>query len=146
MNIPLWYYKISRDFFQTVVTLKIWNNISELFVLCYINICWFLTLNRSLKQSWSCITMLSVIWKTLVPCIICCCSVDKSCPTLLRPHGLQPVKLLCLRDFPGKNTGMGCHFLLQGIFLTQGSNPCLLPCRWILYPELLGKHCVMSNF
>ena len=29
-------------------------------------------------------------------------------------------------DFPGKNTGMDCHFLLQGIFLTQGSNPSLL--------------------
>ena len=30
--------------------------------------------------------------------------------------------------FPGKNTGISCHFLLQGIFLIQGSNPCLL--RW----------------
>ena len=30
---------------------------------------------------------------------------------------------LCSRDFPGKNTGVGCHFLLQGIFPTQGSNP-----------------------
>ena len=29
-------------------------------------------------------------------------------------------------DSPGKNTGVGCHALLQGIFLTQGSNPCLL--------------------
>ena len=29
-------------------------------------------------------------------------------------------------DFPGKNTGVGCHFLLQGVFLTQGSNSCLL--------------------
>ena len=29
-------------------------------------------------------------------------------------------------EFPGKNTGVGCHFLLQRIFLTQGSNPCLL--------------------
>ena len=29
-------------------------------------------------------------------------------------------------NFPGKNTGVGCHFLLQGIFLTQGLNPCLL--------------------
>ena len=36
-------------------------------------------------------------------------------------------------DFPDKNTGAGCHFLLQGIFLTQGSNPGLLHCRWILY-------------
>ena len=35
--------------------------------------------------------------------------------------------------FPGKSTGVGCHFLLQGIFLTQGSNPGLLPCRQMLY-------------
>ena len=38
----------------------------------------------------------------------------------LRPCGLWPVRLLCLWDFPGKNIGVGCHFLLQGIFLTQG--------------------------
>ena len=45
-------------------------------------------------------------------------------------------RLLCLWDFPDKNTGMGCHVLLQGIFLTQGLNPHLLNllhCRWILY-------------
>ncbi|MGE2757601.1 hypothetical protein, partial [Escherichia coli] len=35
-------------------------------------------------------------------------------------------RLLCPWDFPGKNTGVGCHFLLQGIFPTQGSNPHLL--------------------
>ena len=34
------------------------------------------------------------------------------------------------RDSPGKNTGVGCHALLQGIFPTQGSNPGLLHCRW----------------
>ena len=51
----------------------------------------------------------------------------------LRPHGLQPFRLLCPWDFPGKNTGVGCHFLLQGSFLTQGSNLCLLHCKWILY-------------
>ena len=38
----------------------------------------------------------------------------------------QAARLLCPWDFPGKNTGMGCHFLLQGIFLTQGLNPGLL--------------------
>ena len=38
------------------------------------------------------------------------------------------VGLLCPWDSPGKNTGVGCHFLLQRIFPTQGSNPCLL--RW----------------
>ena len=36
--------------------------------------------------------------------------------------------------FPGKSTGVGCYFLLQGIFLTQGLNPCLLHCRQMLYP------------
>ena len=41
----------------------------------------------------------------------------------LRPFGLKSAKLLCLWDFPGKNTGVGCHFLLQGIFPTQGLNP-----------------------
>ena len=41
-------------------------------------------------------------------------------------HGLQPTRLFCSWDFPGKNTGAGCHVLLQGIFLTQGLNPCLL--------------------
>ena len=36
-------------------------------------------------------------------------------------------------DFPGKNTGVGCHGLLQGIFPTQGFNLGLLHCSWILY-------------
>ena len=43
------------------------------------------------------------------------CLFDK-----LQPHGL------CSWDFPGKNTGVGCHFLLQGIFQAPGSNLCLL--------------------
>ena len=54
----------------------------------------------------------------------------------LRPQGLQPTRLLCPWDFPGKNTIMGCHFLFQEIFPTQGLSPyllCLLHCRWILY-------------
>ena len=42
------------------------------------------------------------------------------------PHELLPIRLLCPLDFPDKNTGVGCHLLLQGVFLTQGSNPCLL--------------------
>ena len=42
-------------------------------------------------------------------------------------------ELLCPWNFPGKDTGAGCCFLLQGIFLTQGLNPCLWNCRQILY-------------
>ena len=44
----------------------------------------------------------------------------------VRPRGLQPTRLLCLWDSSGKNIGVGCHVLLQGIFLTQGLNRCLL--------------------
>ena len=51
----------------------------------------------------------------------------------LRPRGLYPTRLLCPWDSPGKNTGVGYHFLLQGIFLTQGWNPGLLHCRHVLY-------------
>ena len=43
----------------------------------------------------------------------------------LQPSGPQPARLLCPWDPPGKNTGVGCHAFLQGIFLTQGSNLCL---------------------
>ena len=54
------------------------------------------------------------------------CLVTKPCLTILRPYGLEPTRLLCLWEFPGKNTGVGCHFLLQGIFHTHGLNPGLL--------------------
>ena len=47
-------------------------------------------------------------------------------PDSLQPHGLQPIRLLSPWDFPGKDTGVGCYFLLLGIFLTQGPNSCLL--------------------
>ena len=45
----------------------------------------------------------------------------------------KPARILCPWSSPGKNTGVGCHSLLQEIFLTQGSNLCLLLCRQILY-------------
>ena len=68
------------------------------------------------------------------------CSAVLSCSVLSdssQPHGLEPSRLLCPWDFPGKNTGVGCHFLLQGIFLTQGLN-------WVSY---IGKqilyHCAI---
>ena len=51
----------------------------------------------------------------------------------LWPHGLWPTRHLCPWDSPGKNTGVGCHFLLQGIFLTQELNPHFCISRQILY-------------
>ena len=65
------------------------------------------------------------------------CSVSGSVVSdSLQPHGLYIARLLHPWNFPGKNTWVDCHFLLQGIFPTQESNPsllCLLHCRWILY-------------
>ena len=52
---------------------------------------------------------------------------------LLQPHGLQPTRLLCPWNSPGKNTAVGCHFLLQGIFPAQESTPDLQHCRQMLY-------------
>ena len=55
--------------------------------------------------------------------------LNESCSVMsgsLRPHGLYPDRLLLPWNSPDKYTGVGCHFLLQGIFLTQGSNPGLL--------------------
>ena len=49
-----------------------------------------------------------------------------SCPTLCSPMDCKPSRLLCPWDSPGKNTGVSCHALLQGIFPTQGLNPHLL--------------------
>ena len=71
----------------------------------------------------------------------------------LRPYGLQAIRLLCPWDSPGKNNGVGCHFLLKGIFQIQGSNPhflCLLHwqegCLPLMPPEnqgdLLSSHSI----
>ena len=76
-----------------------------------------------------------IAWTGRLAYIHCsrCCLVTKSGPVLLWPQGLRPTRLLCPWDFPGKNTGMGWHFLLQGLFPTQGLNLCLLHYKQILY-------------
>ena len=57
----------------------------------------------------------------------------------LRLHGLYPARLLCPWDAPGKNTGVGCHFLLQGSFPTQGSDPHLLHWQVGSFPLALSR-------
>ena len=61
------------------------------------------------------------------------CLVTQSCLTLCNPVDCSPPDSSVHGDSPGKNTGVGCRALLQGIFPTQGSNPGLLHCRQILY-------------
>ena len=69
-------------------------------------------------------------------CLSCLVSSD-----FLGPRVLQPSRLHCLWNFPGKNAGLGCHFLLQGILSYQPKNWTHISCisfigRWILY------HCI----
>ena len=61
------------------------------------------------------------------------CSVAQSCPTFVTPMGCSLPGSSVLGDSPGKNTGVGCHALLWGLFPTQGLNPGLLHYRQILY-------------
>ena len=70
-----------------------------------------------------------------VMCIHCAvlCLVAQTCLTLCDPMDCSPPGSSVHGDYPGKNTRVGCHALLQGIFLTQGLNPGLLHCRSILY-------------
>ena len=57
---------------------------------------------------------------SIIPCLMRACSVVSDS---LQPHGLQMTKFLCPLDSPGKNTGVGCHFLLQGNLPNPGIKP-----------------------
>ena len=64
-------------------------------------------------------------------------------------QGLYISRLLCPCSIPGQNTGVGCHFLLQGIFLTQGLNPHLLRLlhgRQILYHRATFYNALLTGF
>ena len=65
--------------------------------------------------------------------LVCMCLVAQLRLTLCDPMDSSPPGSSVHGDSPGKNTGVGCHTLLQGIFPTQGSNPGLPHCRQILY-------------
>ena len=60
------------------------------------------------------------------------CLATQLCPTLCDPMDCSLSGSSVHGDSPGKNTGMGCHALLQGIFQTEGLNPDSPHCRWIL--------------
>ena len=69
----------------------------------------------------------------------------------LQPQGLQPTRLLCLWNFPGKNTGVGCHFLLQGFSQPRDWTCTHVSCvsciaggfftHWVINPPLISNNC-----
>ena len=64
-------------------------------------------------------------------CPVHACVLSHFCPTLYDPTGCSPPGSSVHGNSPGKNTGVGCHVLLQGIFLTQGSNLHLLGLSYV---------------
>ena len=100
----------SNEYVQEIVSCHIWG------LLCMAGI----TDMCSRQPFW--INILALLFTSCA----CVCAKSLSVSDSLRPNGLQPAKVLCLWDSPGKNTGVGCHALLQGIFPTQGWNPRLL--------------------
>ena len=91
-----------------------------------------LTYNVSLRYiTWrfdiciNCKMIITIRLANTHPSVCVCAQSFQLCLTLCHPMNCSH-QLLWPWDFPGKNAGMGCYFLLQGIFLTQGWNPCLL--------------------
>ena len=111
--------------FFTILTI-LWNLVDCIYFLVH---CQCTQLGYKVRREESCVVH-GCIPHIQHMCV--CVLVTQSCPTL-QPHELQPTRILCLWNSPGKNTGVGCHFLLQRIFLTQGLNPGLLHCRQMLY-------------
>ena len=103
------------------VVTTIWSNASDLSN-------WEEVLEQSIdflsKPSNTSILDLFLRW--LRACSFLCSSVASVVSDCVGLHGLQPTRLLCPWNSPGKNTGLGCHTLLHGIIPTQGSNTHLL--------------------
>ena len=64
--------------------------------------------------------------------LLCAVLSHSTCPTLFDPMDCSPPGSSVHGNSPGKNTAVGCHALLKGFVPTQGSNPGLQHCRWIL--------------
>ena len=86
---------------------------------------------RNISNTYYLLYPVSISCKKVSGC--CCCLVLKSCLTLCHTPWTVAHKSPLSMGFSGKNTGVGCHALLQGICPTQGLNPGLLHCREILY-------------
>ena len=85
-----------------------------------------------------------------VPCVCVCMphAHTQPCLSFCDPEDCIPPGSPVHEESPGKNTGVGCHALLQGIFPNQRSNPSLLHCRWILYCRATGEAhlCILLQF
>ena len=90
-------------------------------------------------------TSITLFWQLVrkFRCVFQMCSsclVAQSCPALCNSMDYSLAGPSVHGNSPGKNTGVGCHAILQGIFPTWGSAPGVYHCRWILYPLKYENH------
>ena len=103
-------------------------------VLGFLSCCQLQTGHLLSSGIWNQIVLLTWMQKWSKPNLcVCLCLVAQLCPALCNPMDCSPPGSSVHGDSPGKNPGVGCHALLQGIFPTQGVNPDLQHCRQILY-------------
>ena len=101
----------------------------ELF--CYTSV-FFKVLYHQIKNVlFLCLFSMYYLCESIINLLLCL--VTLLCPILWDPMDCSPPGSFVHCGSPGKNTGVGCHALLQRIFPTQGSNPGLPHCRQILY-------------
>ena len=110
----MWIQYILLKFFSRVYAFRTMQREQALFTTVYLAQC--LASNRYSKYTW---------WNLYL--------VTQSCLTLCNPMNCSLPGSSVHGDSPGKNTGVGCHALFQGIFPTQGLNPGLPHCRGMLY-------------
>ena len=110
-----------------------------------------LTLSITTHTQWE---LGSAAWSPQVPSLlngiclsifVCMFLVSQSYLTLCNPMDCIPWGSSVHGDSPGKNTRVGCHALLQGIFQTEGLNLGLVHCRWILYCLSHQKPAILCN-
>ena len=89
-------------------------------------LCSRLTLQVSARRQQACLKFCHRTTLSPWPQMRITCPLIHPVVPLCDPHGPQPARLRCPWYSPDKDTGVGCHFLLQGVFQTQGLNLCLL--------------------
>ena len=117
---PCW-----KNFNHSPISLPVFS----LSIFC--NSSWFSLRKLHLSKNLFISTRLSIL--LAYPYCAMLCLVAQSCLTLCDPWDCNPPGSHVHGDSTGKNTGVGCHALLRGIFPTQGSNPGFPHCRQILY-------------
>ena len=94
---------------------------------------WTFSLGKELINLWFIFFFNSFFFFLFLQCVGFCHTITWNWKSLSRVQLFSTHGLYSPWNSPGQNTGVGSHSLLQGIFPTQGSNPCLLHCRRILY-------------